>query len=666
MAGMLARRRTLGKFAILPDALICKILPHLSHVDLYNFAQASSAARAFAIDEDLWRRICIRRFGDYCLSRFSISWRATFAALSRASAAALMKENSEQTSNNEALLNGFVHVSQANAPTLRKFYSDVLFHKWRCLYAPIQTTWLIHDNCARVHAPSVTKQQFRTHYEAPGVPVVITQAIDKWPARRWDIRNLIDRYGDIRFDSGGLSVTFKDFLIYSIRVSAAEDQALLLFDPAFLEKAPSMASEYEVPHYFRDDLFNYLPKPHRPHHRWLIAGPTRSGSTFHTDPNCTSAWNSVLIGRKKWILFPPHATPPGILTTTDGGSVQGPVSVMEWFLNYYDAAHEFGKKVGAIECIVNAGETMFIPAGWFHIVLNLDLAVAITQNFASPVNAVRIAAWLQSRPADISGVQSDESKTFIAKNFSKIVSLHRPDLMPVLYNGGVLSIEDIPASVRHLALAKVHEHQERQHKEDLRRRQQRQHARNDYIGDSVDDLEEGSSEEEFIDSEDIPLNADGTVAQIIQYNSSHANAVTDSSSAEDVILSPKEGTTIRIDTRAESSGSDQVDEVVLTPPPLANDDPENNEDRRPSPQSVPKRQRLSEENTVRLVSADENKGATPVQEKKVEDAEAEEPSPKKPKLGLWEGLKTSGDRTDGEEKSSFVFNFAKKGDKDSG
>lgn len=67
----------------------------------------------------------------------------------------------------------------------------------------------------------------------------------------------------------------------------------------------------QVPKQFTEDFFSVLGESARPDYKWLIMGPERSGSSFHKDPNATSAWNAVVKGSKKWVLFPPHVTPPG-------------------------------------------------------------------------------------------------------------------------------------------------------------------------------------------------------------------------------------------------------------------------------------------------------------------------------------------------------------------
>jgi Cupin-like domain len=245
-------------------------------------------------------------------------------------------------------------------------------------------------------------------------------------------------------------------------------------------------------------MFKHLENS-RPDYRWLIIGPARSGSSFHIDPNKTSAWNAVLQGSKKWLLFPPHMKPPGVYASHDGLDLTAPVSTIEWYMNFYDSCtfstaidsadtatssdsccsdatgdtttstavvssdgSECGNyshtakhaKLAAtlhkasttattqskqqsrhsttdsklqqqsaaaaaaaaaatygsmpVECVVQAGEVVFVPQGWWHCVINIQDSIAITQNFVSTTNIASVLQFLRQNPHNISGLPLHE------------------------------------------------------------------------------------------------------------------------------------------------------------------------------------------------------------------------------------------------------------------
>ncbi|WP_448321870.1 lysine-specific demethylase, partial [Streptomyces sp. CO7] len=117
----------------------------------------------------------------------------------------------------------------------------------------------------------------------------------KWQVYKdWDQQSILTKHGNTSFHAEAVDWPLKTYAAYM--ASTRDESPIYLVDRAFVEKmglevGPHGA--YTAPEAFHDDLFTLL-KEQRPDHRWLIIGPERSGSTFHKDPNATSAWNAVI------------------------------------------------------------------------------------------------------------------------------------------------------------------------------------------------------------------------------------------------------------------------------------------------------------------------------------------------------------------------------------
>jgi len=202
------------------------------------------------------------------------------------------------------------------------------------------------------------------------------------------------------------------------QVSACLERSLALDlnrEPGLAALRALLLRGFGVPNVFADDMLSdpaaceynstYA-------HRWLLAGAAGSGSCFHVDPFNTSAWNTVISGSKRWALYPPSQPLP--LPGMRGGGSAQPPSDAGWFFDarrtsdavwgltsrfhwggfaergalgmrryFAEVLPRLPPAQRPLQCMARKGDTVFLPAGWWHAVLNVEDALAVTQNFAT-------------------------------------------------------------------------------------------------------------------------------------------------------------------------------------------------------------------------------------------------------------------------------------------
>ncbi|CAE6433438.1 unnamed protein product [Rhizoctonia solani] len=376
------RRGGLGRFDALSDALLLGIISLLTAKDVLFLGSCSRALFAYCAHQPIWKDLFIRTANGK-LDGWAGTWRKTYLQ--------------EFTPTGSPRKHGDQYMRPTPTINCTGLFSDELYQPYLCANTDLDRYFhpqSRRDAASRLNMNRIEAESIASEFPKLSVePFIVTNALNylEWPAYCsvdsqskpiWELSSLLRKYPHVSFRAEAFDCTLQTYCAYA--GNCPEDDApLYLFDSRFVEKT-EMGADYTPPSFLSEDLFQLMGDK-RPDYRWLIVGPAKSGSTFHKDPNATSAWNAVITGSKGWVMFPPDICPPGVYVSPDEAEVTSPLSLAEWFMSYFDAAwSEYGRGVGKMRVgVCRAGEVVYVPSGWWHLVVNLEPSVAVTQNFAS-------------------------------------------------------------------------------------------------------------------------------------------------------------------------------------------------------------------------------------------------------------------------------------------
>jgi len=272
--------------------------------------------------------------------------------------------------------------------------------------------------------------------KSTGEPVIVRGLVDGWRAKeRWSSAEAFaEHYGDMPLKvhelvsvSGmgkgtELWLPARDYIEYAHTVDT--DAPFYVFQKKFLPgHHAALFDDYSRPELFSEDLWDLTPELREgfSQNRFFCIGGERTGSALHVDPHFTGAWNALLCGEKRWVLFPPETPAEKIGVPTDlHDMLRTPAAY--WWHDWYPRLTAPGGDAGRLgmrEVVQRPGETIYVPAGWWHAVLNHGWTIAVTENQLSPPSLRRV--WPQLKP--------DRRR---ARRLARALRRLRPDLFQVI------------------------------------------------------------------------------------------------------------------------------------------------------------------------------------------------------------------------------------------
>lgn len=269
--------------------------------------------------------------------------------------------------------------------------------EFSCEFAPLFDPPLQPVDVVR----GLTKQDFESNYRRPRRPVIIDDGAEAWPAlKRWsDPAYLISAAGHRQtfvrdldasnLDSANYHEAYREVALGELveRLFSEQPPAWYLTQGLIMRgdglgallgrrcwpaSLPELAGDLRLPLYWpQDDLTEC--------NLWLGPGGQISGLHYDEYDNL----NGVILGSKRWLLFP-HGQAPVLLNGARGHDSIAPgfhAAQTERFAGLRRSAQGY-------ECITRPGQLLYVPAGMWH------------QVFSSPGPSLAVNCWYLRLPRD--------------------------------------------------------------------------------------------------------------------------------------------------------------------------------------------------------------------------------------------------------------------------
>jgi Cupin-like domain len=231
----------------------------------------------------------------------------------------------------------------------------------------------------------LSAEDFEREYSNPLKPVILTDAIDHWPALgTWSPDYFRSRYGHLQVTVDGDSMTLAS-LIDRIEASTPENPAPYLRNQALTEWPPELLAAVQPPpactrpNWFESKLF-----PSRQRMTFVEAYIGGEGAEFpvlHYDGLHTHAFLMQLYGDKEYIVFAPDQT-AYMYPRPDDPNLSQVRDVLAPDLEQFPL---FDNAEG-VRFQLHPGETLFVPSGWWHTARILNPSVTVSVNGLNKAN----------------------------------------------------------------------------------------------------------------------------------------------------------------------------------------------------------------------------------------------------------------------------------------